>query len=42
MRSALVAMVINAVDMIAHSRSDHAILKEIAPNEAAYRTLTQT
>lgn len=38
----LTAIVINAVDMIAHSRSDYAILKEIAPNEAAYRSLTQS
>ncbi|HQY20121.1 MAG TPA: bifunctional response regulator/alkaline phosphatase family protein [Ignavibacteria bacterium] len=34
------AIVINFVDMIAHSRSDNAILKEIAPDEAAYRSLT--
>lgn len=38
----LTALVINAVDMIAHSRSDYAILKEIAPDEAAYRSLTQS
>jgi len=35
-------IVINAVDMIAHSRSDYAILKEIAPDESAYRSLTKT
>ncbi|CAN5428255.1 response regulator [soil metagenome] len=34
------AIVINFVDMIAHSRSDYAILKEIAPDESAYRSLT--
>lgn len=34
------AIVINFVDMIAHSRSDNAILKEIAPDESAYRSLT--
>jgi hypothetical protein len=34
------AIVINFVDMMAHSRSDYAILKEIAPDEAAYRSLT--
>ncbi len=39
-KSHLSAIVINAVDMIAHSRSDFAILKEIAPDEAAYRSLT--
>jgi hypothetical protein len=38
----LTTVVINAVDMIAHSRSDHAILREIAPDEAAYLTLTKT
>ena len=38
----LTAIVINAVDMIAHSRSDYAILKEIAPNESAYRSLTRS
>ncbi len=41
-QSKLTAIVINAVDMIAHSRSDSPILKEIAPNEAAYRTLTRS
>jgi len=36
------AVVINFVDMIAHSRSDNAILKEIAPDESAYRSLTSS
>ncbi|MCX6165196.1 MAG: response regulator [Ignavibacteriae bacterium] len=36
------AIVINFVDMIAHSRSDTAILKEIAPDESAYRSLTES
>ncbi|HRP02163.1 MAG TPA: PglZ domain-containing protein [Candidatus Kapabacteria bacterium] len=36
------AIVINAVDMIAHSRSDYAILREIAPDESAYRSLTRS
>jgi hypothetical protein len=40
--SHLTTLVINAVDMIAHSRSDYAILKEIAPNESAYRSLTKS
>ncbi len=35
-------IVLNAVDMIAHSRSDYAILKEIAPDESAYRSLTRS
>jgi CheY-like chemotaxis protein len=38
----LTAIVLNAVDMIAHSRSDYAILKEIAPDESAYRSLTSS
>ena len=38
----LKAIVINFVDMIAHSRSDNAILKEIAPDESAYRSLTES
>lgn len=41
-RNHLTAIVVNAVDMIAHSRSDFAILKEIAPNESAYRSLTSS
>ncbi|MCX7833999.1 MAG: response regulator [Ignavibacteria bacterium] len=40
--SHLNAIVINFVDMIAHSRSDTAILKEIAPDESAYRSLTES
>jgi CheY-like chemotaxis protein len=38
----LVAIVLNFVDMLAHSRSDYAILKEIAPDEPAYRSLTNS
>ena len=33
---------VNAVDMMAHSRSDYPILKEIAPDESAYRSLTKS
>jgi len=36
----LAAVVVNFVDILAHSRSDTAILKEIAPDERAYRGLT--
>lgn len=36
----LTTIVVNFVDMLAHSRSDSEILKEIAPDEAAYRSLT--
>ena len=42
MNDNLTTIVINAVDMIAHSRSDYAILKEIAPDESAYRALTKS
>jgi CheY-like chemotaxis protein len=38
----LTAIVVNFLDMIAHGRSDSDILKEIAPDEAAYRSLTNT
>ena len=41
-RNHLTAIVVNAVDMIAHSRSDYPILKEIAPDESAYRSLTKS
>lgn len=39
-KSRLTAIVVNFVDMLAHGRSDSPLLKEIAPDEAAYRTLT--
>lgn len=38
----LTAIVVNFVDMLAHGRSDDPILKEIAPDESAYRSLTNT
>ncbi len=38
----LTAVVINFLDMIAHGRSDSDLLKEIAPDEPAYRSLTDT
>ncbi|MCE2502824.1 MAG: PglZ domain-containing protein [Chlorobi bacterium] len=41
-QSQMVAVVVNAVDMMAHSRSDYPILKEIAPDESAYRSLTKS
>ena len=41
-KNQVTAIVLNSMDMIAHSRSDYAILKEIAPNEAAYRSLTRS
>lgn len=42
LKNHLTAIVINAVDMIAHSRSDYPILKEIAPDESAYRSLSKS
>lgn len=38
----LTAIVVNFVDMLAHGRSDDPILKEIAPDESAYRSLTNS
>ncbi len=38
----LAALVVNFVDILAHSRSDSNVLKEIAPDERAYRALTRT
>lgn len=38
----LMAIVVNFLDMIAHGRSDSQILKEIAPDESAYRSLTNS
>ncbi|RMG67939.1 MAG: response regulator [Calditrichaeota bacterium] len=38
----LFSVVVNFVDILAHSRSDLPILKEIAPDEASYRSLTRS
>ncbi len=38
----LIAIVINFVDFLAHSRSDSEIIKEITPDEAAFRSLTKS
>ncbi len=38
----LTAVVVNFLDMIAHGRSDSDLLKEIAPDEPAYRSLTSS
>lgn len=38
----LSAIVLNFVDILAHSRSDLPILKEIVPDESAYRSLTRS
>ncbi|MBI5216999.1 MAG: response regulator [Ignavibacteriae bacterium] len=42
MNNKLTAIVVNFVDMLAHGRSDSQLLKEIAPNESAYRSLTKS
>jgi CheY-like chemotaxis protein len=36
------SIVVNFLDMMVHGRSDSDLLKEIAPDEAAYRSLTNT
>ncbi len=38
----LSAIVVNFVDILTHSRSDSSVLKEIAPDERAFRALTRT
>lgn len=38
----LTAVVVNFLDMVAHGRSDSDLLKEIAPEESAYRSLTDS
>jgi len=40
LKTPLVAIVLNFIDFLAHSRSDSEVLKEIAPDEAAFRSLT--
>ncbi len=38
----LLALVVNFVDILAHSRSESEVLREITPDEAAYRSLTKS
>jgi CheY-like chemotaxis protein len=38
----ILSVVVNFVDILAHSRSDLPILKEIAPDEPSYRSLTRS
>jgi len=38
----LSAVVVNFIDILAHSRSDSDVLKELAPDEEAYRALSRT
>lgn len=42
MSARLTAIVVNFIDMLAHGRSDSPLLKEIAPDESAYRSLTRS
>ncbi|MCS7170012.1 MAG: response regulator, partial [Candidatus Kapabacteria bacterium] len=42
LRHGLTAIVVNAVDMLVHYRSESPVLREIVPDEAAYRTLTRS
>ncbi|HLB00433.1 MAG TPA: response regulator [Bacteroidota bacterium] len=38
----LTSIVVNFVDMLAHGRSDSQLLREISPDESAYRSLTKS
>jgi CheY-like chemotaxis protein len=42
LRHGFIALVVNAVDMLVHSRSESPVLREIVPDEAAYRALTSS
>jgi CheY-like chemotaxis protein len=41
-QSRLSSIVVNFVDMLVHGRSDSTLLKEIAPDESAFRSLTRS
>jgi len=41
-KNRLTSIVVNFVDMLAHGRSDSQLLKEITPDESAYRSLTKS
>jgi CheY-like chemotaxis protein len=38
----LIAVVFNFIDMLSHARTDMAVIKELAPDEAAYRSITKS
>ncbi len=38
----LTAIVVNFVDMLAHGRSDSSLIRELAPDEGAYRSVTRS
>ena len=42
LRADLNSVVINFVDILAHSRADSEVIRELAPDEQAYRALTRT
>lgn len=42
MSNGLNAMVYNFVDMLSHARTDMEMIRELAPDESAYRSLTQS
>jgi len=42
LKSPLIAIVLNFLDILAHSRNNSEILKELAPDESAHRSLTKS
>ncbi|MCP9765368.1 T9SS response regulator signal transducer PorX [Lacihabitans soyangensis] len=42
MKDDLVVVVYNFIDMLSHARTDMAVIKELAPDEAAYRSITKS
>jgi CheY-like chemotaxis protein len=42
MKEDLVVIVYNFIDMLSHARTDMAVIKELAPDEAAYRSITKS
>lgn len=42
LKNQLNAIVYNFVDMLSHARTDMAMIKELAPDEAAYRSITRS
>ncbi|MEL6534261.1 MAG: bifunctional response regulator/alkaline phosphatase family protein, partial [Bacteroidota bacterium] len=42
MKNGLNAVVFNFVDMLSHARTDMEMIRELAPDESAYRSLTQS
>jgi CheY-like chemotaxis protein len=41
-KNQLVCIVYNFVDMLSHARTDMAVVKELAPDESAYRSITKS